>query len=259
MGPGCIVRQFREHGRYRSTLPRPHRRHQDVGFVQCTLGGSGLVTTADGREHPVPRGACLLTAMDDTLEYAAAPGEWDFIYMTFFGRAAGVMIADLVARHGHVLRCDPDHRVLGRLRAFTREEVRSDPIDPGTAVRLTGEMLAALVEWNAPRLDGEGRLIEQATRLLGRDLRDPPAIESVAAACGDPREHLTRVFSAELGRPPGRWLRDERLAHAALLLRTSERSVASIAAAVGFQRASSFVAAFREHLGVTPGVYRSTA
>jgi len=258
LAPSCIIRQQRSHPHYRVRLPRLHSRYAAIGFVQITLAGRGRVELADGSSQDVPVGSCLLTCMSDRLCYAAAEEGWEFVYMTFCGRSTRSLIEDLVAMHGHVVRADPQHRLIRQMCAYTETDtVQSSQIDPGLAARLAGDVLLQLIEWNALRDDPENRLLAQATALLADNLAEPPSVDAVARACGISREHLTRLFTARIGCPPARWLRDERLRHAELLLHDGIRPVSEIATLVGYHSASAFVAAFRSAYGHTPAVYRS--
>ena len=258
LAPHCIMWQRRYAPLYRSSLPRGcgvgHQGQQ--GFIQITLGGCGIVTTAGGVER-VPRGRCLVTTMQDELTYECAAEGWEFVYMTVLGRAGRSMLEDLVAAHGHVQHCDPDHRVVRGLRERCADEVVAKDLDPATGMRVVSEVFAALLQWNAPHVSADRQLAARAADLLSSDLQDPPGIGAVAAACGVSREHLTRLFTREFSQAPGQWLRSERLEHAAVLLRSSTRPIADIANSVGFRTPSAFVAAFRRRFAVTPGVYRS--
>ncbi len=66
-----------------------------------------------------------------------------------------------------------------------------------------------------------------------------------------------REFRAQLGVPPGQWLRERRLAHAAQLLRTTDRPVTEIAFDCGFEDASHFTKAFRRRFGQSPSALRT--
>ena len=134
--------------------------------------------------------------------------------------------------------------------------LRSQTIGPGLAARLAGNVLLHLTEYNAPQVAPEDRLLHNAITLLSDDLSNPPAIAAVALQLNISREYLTRLFSARMGLAPAGWLREERLRHAELLLQSGSDSVAQIANAVGFQSASAFIAAFRQHFSHTPKQWR---
>ncbi|MCB0581072.1 MAG: helix-turn-helix domain-containing protein [Phaeodactylibacter sp.] len=65
-----------------------------------------------------------------------------------------------------------------------------------------------------------------------------------------------RDFRAAYGMPPGQWLRQRRLQHARLLLKTTDSPVSEIARESGFENASHFSQAFREQFGRSPSAWR---
>lgn len=69
---------------------------------------------------------------------------------------------------------------------------------------------------------------------------------------------MLRRFAAETGSTPLDYLQAARMRRAARLLETTARTVASIAASVGYRDAGTFAALFREHTGRRPSEYRAT-
>ena len=258
IAPIAIIRQRRTYPDYGSTLPRGSRVSLGhVGFVQFTLSGRGRVVSENG-ESFISVGSCLLCCLSDHVHYEAAPEGWEFVYMSFSGRSAQTFIEDLTQLYGHVLRCDIEHGVIKRLLEYTESEnVQVRQFDTGLAARVAGEVLVQLTEWNARQAQGSERLLHDAMALLSKDLSDPPSISAVAKELGVSREHLSRQFAEQLACPPARWLQQERLRHAAVLLRTGQEPIKDIAAAVGFHTPSAFTAAFRGLYGSTPGHYRA--
>ncbi|MAS15370.1 MAG: hypothetical protein CMH69_18960 [Nitratireductor sp.] len=85
-------------------------------------------------------------------------------------------------------------------------------------------------------------------------LDDPGAVHSVDAWLSDApasRKTVERLFIAETGMPPSRWLRHVRVLHAISLLAAGEK-VGSIAFDMGYESSSAFSYMFRQTLGVSP-------
>ncbi|GAA1960809.1 GlxA family transcriptional regulator [Kitasatospora viridis] len=95
--------------------------------------------------------------------------------------------------------------------------------------------------------------------LVAEVLADPAADHSLTAmaarAAVSPR-HLTRLFHAELGTTPGRWLERVRLDRAQQLL-LDGHAVTSATRASGLGSDESLRRAFARHLGTTPSRYRA--
>jgi transcriptional regulator GlxA family with amidase domain len=87
-----------------------------------------------------------------------------------------------------------------------------------------------------------------------------PALEhtadSLAAVAGVSPRHLTRLFTAELGTSPARYVERVRLDHAKALL-TAGHGVAETARAAGFGSAETLRRVFAARFGVPPGHYRA--
>ncbi len=256
LAPACIIQQQRRYREYSIDLPRVVERKFQVGFMQCTLNGFGAIRTPSG-SYEIERGYCLLTNIHHELNYAAGEAGWEFMFMTFIGNAARVLIDDLCAVHGHRLQVNLNHASIRAMRSFvSKPGLRNQTIDPSLAARLAGNVLVHLCEYNAPQQAAEEHLVLEASRLMSQDLSDPPPIAVVAEQLNISREYLTRLFSSQLGLAPGSWLRQERMRHADLLLRSSGEPIEGIAKKVGFQSASAFIAAFRQHFGQTPHQWR---
>ena len=78
------------------------------------------------------------------------------------------------------------------------------------------------------------------------------------ADLGISRRALERHFQADLGLSPHAAGLRVRLGQAGHLLRSSDRTVAAVAAQTGFADASHLVRAFRTEYGQTPSEWRQT-
>jgi len=99
--------------------------------------------------------------------------------------------------------------------------------------------------------------------LRARDLADaryadPLGVDDLARTAGLSRAHFSREFKRAFGESPHVYLLTRRLERAAALLRTTDRSVASICFAVGLQSVGSFTTSFRRTYGMSPSEYRQS-
>jgi len=100
---------------------------------------------------------------------------------------------------------------------------------------------AIVFEHIEENLDGEVNLVDLAS-LVGLSV-----------------SHFSHAFKAAFGVAPYRYILQRRLAKAKALLRTSEATIAEIAACVGFSSQSRFSQMFAQSTGLTPSAYRSHA
>ena len=82
------------------------------------------------------------------------------------------------------------------------------------------------------------------------------ALGDLAAAAGSSQAHFSRAFHFATGCSPYRYLLQQRVAYAKVLLLTSAEPLDRIASRCGFNRAHQFGLAFKHLVGVGPKRYR---
>lgn len=92
-------------------------------------------------------------------------------------------------------------------------------------------------------------------RLQSHDDADV-SLSALASDAGLSRFHFCRAFKESTGLSPHAWLRQHQLEKAMKLLRETDDSVVSIAAALGYSSQTAFAAAFRKLTGETPSFWR---
>lgn len=104
--------------------------------------------------------------------------------------------------------------------------------------------------------DAEAVLVVAARQLIDDNLASVPSLDDLAQQLGTYREKLTLLFRKRTGATVFAYVRDQRLARAAQLLRETGTGVQDIALMVGFNNAGNFATAFREYTGLAPSAYR---
>src|SRR3984893_6472747 len=82
------------------------------------------------------------------------------------------------------------------------------------------------------------------------------SLAGLASEAGLSRFHFCRAFKESTGLSPHAWLRQHRLEQAMNMLRDTDASVVSVAAALGYASQTAFAAAFRKLTGETPSDWR---
>ena len=88
-------------------------------------------------------------------------------------------------------------------------------------------------------------------------LPEPTSVDEWAARASMSRRTFTRNFRDRTALSPARWLLDQRLLRARLLLETTTDTVDAVAAAVGFATATSLRQHFQARFGTTPARHRA--
>ena len=99
--------------------------------------------------------------------------------------------------------------------------------------------------------------LRRAIERLHSDDDADVSLSALASDAGLSRFHFCRAFKESTGLSPHAWLRQHRLEKAMILLRDTDDSVVSIAAALGYSSQTAFAAAFRKLTGETPSLWRS--
>jgi AraC family transcriptional regulator len=98
--------------------------------------------------------------------------------------------------------------------------------------------------------------LRRAIERLRSDSDADVSLAALASDAGLSRFHFCRAFKESTGLSPHAWLRQHRLEQAMQMLRDTDASVVSVAAALGYASQTAFAAAFRKLTGETPTNWR---
>ncbi len=99
--------------------------------------------------------------------------------------------------------------------------------------------------------------IRKVLTLMESRLHEKQSIEQMAQAVNLSLWHLHRIFKAETGMTPAKYLKHLRMKKAVHLLETTFLSVKEIMGKIGVRDESHFVRDFRQAYGMTPIRYRT--
>ena len=104
----------------------------------------------------------------------------------------------------------------------------------------------------------QDHLVKQAVMLMDSNFTDTSLnVNAVAEMLKTNRSVLSRSFSRQMGITPLAYLMLNRLHRGAELLRLTSLPVAEISRRAGFANQISFIRAFKQHFGQTPGGFRT--
>ena len=81
--------------------------------------------------------------------------------------------------------------------------------------------------------------------------------DALAKECGMNRTYLCKLFADETGMTVGKYVTHIKMEEAKRLMDITRKSIAEIAEYLGYSSQSHFQRVFKQHTGLTPGVYRS--
>lgn len=242
---------------------------QDIDYVPAhnklyyICDGEGWLRIGDEEFRPEP-GELVLMPANVLQSFSAIEGRRPFLkYWCHFN-------ADL-GDAGLFSWLDVPYRL--KVGAEQREEVgrRFEALVACAAERGIGARLrekAYLLELLAPiaeraALSRTGGAAEDAerimliTRYVETHLADELTLDSLADYLHLHPNYLVKYFNQRFGMPPIRYVNRKRMERARLLLRTTDRSIKEIAAAVGYPDTNHFAKAFRRETSASPSAYRS--
>lgn len=106
-----------------------------------------------------------------------------------------------------------------------------------------------------PATKADQRLLAAAAFIRGH-CTEPLRLEDISQAAGLSTSYLIRAFKQQFGLTPHGYLLDQRVQYARAQLRRG-RQIAEVAMEAGFADQAHLQRAFKRHLAVTPGHYRS--
>jgi AraC family transcriptional regulator len=98
--------------------------------------------------------------------------------------------------------------------------------------------------------------LAQVKDFIEENLAEDLTIARMATIAHVSQFHFARQFKAAMGQAPHRYVTQQRIERAKMLLSVTRLSVSEVAYRVGFSNQSHFTAQFRKATGTTPKVYR---
>ncbi len=98
--------------------------------------------------------------------------------------------------------------------------------------------------------------VRTACDLIHQSPADDLSVDALAAHVGLSPRHFTRLFRAETGQSPARYVERVRVEAARTILERESVGLGQVAARVGFGNAETLRRAFHRRLGVSPAAYR---
>jgi AraC family transcriptional regulator len=229
-------------------------------LLQYTLEGRGQLAW-EGTRHSVRPGHVMLLWFPHDNRYWLGQGDrWRHFYLCLAGSEVLRAWRSIVARHGPLIDLERDspaienaaQACLATLRGEVRDAWSSSALAYGIAMALCAELLGE------PSATATPTAVAAAKRFGLEHFTDGIGVHELAHAAGMSRHHFARLFARSEGTPPSQWLIDLRMREATRLLRGGEESIALIGRRCGFADPAYFCRAFRRHVGLSPGEFRSS-
>jgi AraC-like DNA-binding protein len=232
---------------------------QFFALFQYTLAGEGHLRVGR-REQAVRPGDAMLIHFPAENRYRlpASSAAWEFIYLCLTGPEIQRAWPAIEKRHGPLIALPPDSPPVNQAAALVHAGLRDELTSP---YLVSARAYAWLMQLQATLADTRARgpqaaILDRTMHWAETHVAESIGVADLAQVAGLSRFHFTRLFTHHTGLSPAAWLTDQRIRHAARLLRESDLPIKEIARHGGFRDVSYFGKVFQRHTGQPPGSYR---
>ncbi|MFF5293037.1 AraC family transcriptional regulator [Paractinoplanes globisporus] len=266
--------------------------HPGLRGVHIVARGGCALVLDDGTATPLGEGDLVILPGGDRHELRSPPAVDSLAVPVVSGldvamRTPGTRLrigasaADTVVVCGAFLVGEPDHPALRGLPAVIHvpggsglrpylDALSAEAFDGGPGAdlvmaRLSDALLVRALRHHAQTVDRPGWLtglrdpyVSRALAAIHADLGRQWTVAALARTAGLSRAAFAARFTERVGEPVIRYLQSARMQRARTLLRAERATIAAVAARVGYSSDVAFAAAFRRHVGCTPGQWRQS-
>ena len=93
--------------------------------------------------------------------------------------------------------------------------------------------------------------------IVKKHLFQPLSLEELAKLSNRSLASFKRDFQQVFGSAPKKWINDQRLEHARMVLHHSNKQVSEVALECGFENTPHFIRIFKQKYGITPNAIRA--
>lgn len=227
-----------------------------------TVAGQGRVTH-DGRETLLQRGDVMVIRPRTPQFYGtAAPAYvWHNIWVHFIPRGELLASLDWPTITPGVMRLslpkDLQPRVLQQFREMDgfsqkavmhRQELALNALERALLLADTANPQSAMGGYD-PR-------VRRAVQYVMAHLNDPPSLAALAELVSLSRSRFAKLFEAQVGQPPGKFIEQHRLFRVKQLLEYTHDTLQEIADEMGYSSPFYLSLRFKAWFGISPRGYR---
>lgn len=158
------------------------------------------------------------------------------------------------------LYTDHTDAAIGSAVARMAEEWEKKP--PFYSYKMNNIMQEILIDFfrrhHAAKDDENSRVVQYAKQYIDEHALEPTNLKDIAGMTGYSYDWIRHLFKEYTGQSLSQYIMLKKLQHAALLLRTTKKSIEEISVDCNFSSASRFIGYFKRAWGMTPAQFRKT-
>lgn len=222
----------------------------------------------DGVRHTVTAGDCFVLPPRSAHKYGASEdAPWSVYYVHFTGNQASYIYKELGASNHLHINNDEESRIRFRCNLFDEIIVSLLAQDTESLVyanlccyHLMGTFLSLNAYRHAKVADkpsSQSPTINLATHYMNEQIDKQLSLQEIADYCHLSTTHFLRLFTKEMGISPIKYFQQEKIRHAAELLKNSSLKINQVAARFGFDDPYYFSKVFSKVMGMSPSEFRN--
>ncbi len=194
---------------------------------------------------------CILTVPDASGLLLYPMEETQYLYLLLENGK------DLLGRIGYFQPVGSGSRIDRLLERICYHARGRTPMDIYTASAEVYALLMEALSRCGGRKTEYSPLVRKAIAVIREEFAFLTGVEELGQRLGVTKNHLIRMFTADTGESPGRFLQSVKLDNAKLMLQNRDYSIEMVADMAGYSGANYFCKVFRRATGESPGEYRA--
>lgn len=245
-----------------TTMPRSMHEHKNLVEILIVDDGAGIFII-DGERYTAKKGDLILYNSGTVHDEFGGSGN---DLSTYCVAISNLKLVDLK----HVNKILPDEyspimpsgeyfdELLSIFRAIERESYRPGGAETANllALALVAKICTMFKTHGQPRREQEPSMSRLAKNFIDEHYTENIKLEDIARAVYTNVYNLSKVFKAEIGISPMRYVILRRIGEAQNLLINTDMTITRIALSVGYNNSNYFQNVFKDFMQMTPKEYR---
>lgn len=245
-----------------TTMPRSMHEHKNLVEILLVDDGAGIFII-DGEHYTAKKGDLILYNSGSVHDEFGGSGN---DLSTYCVAVSNLKLVDFKT----VNKILPDEyspilpsgeyfdEMLNIFRAIERESYRPSGAETANllTLALVAKICSMLKTHGIPRKQKEPSLTSLAKDFIDAHYTENIKLDDIARAVGTTVYRISKIFKAEIGIPPMRYVILRRMGEAQNLLINTDMTITRIAISVGYNDSNYFQNVFRDFMNMTPKEYR---
>lgn len=227
-----------------------------------TISGHGYCNYRNNKQILKPNSVILINCLEKfyvkTLET-----EWGYLWMHFKGTAMDKYMEFIMKENADIILLNDDHLLLKNFDHLLNYPILLD-VNLGYYVSNNiSNILTCIIQnrENKKLVSPLGRYNNIITLVLDyieQHYMEDIMIDDFLEIAHLSKYYFIKTFKKMMGTTPYDYLINYRISKSKILLRTTDKSITTVAYEVGFPSINNFITQFKKNVGTTPSVYKRT-